>query len=46
MPVPGHITVGQALRNLVTDAFGRKWDLAGRSAKHIAFDLRGPQAFT
>jgi hypothetical protein len=44
--VPGHITVGQVLRNLVTGAFGRRWDLAGRSAKHIAFEFSGPQAFT
>jgi hypothetical protein len=44
--VPGHITVGQAIRNFVTGAFGRRWDLSGRSAKHIAFDLRGPQHFT
>jgi len=44
--VPGFITVGQAKRNHVTGAFGRNWDLAERSAKHIAFDLRGPKAFT
>jgi hypothetical protein len=44
--VPGFITVGQARRNRVTGAFGRAWDLAERSAKHIAFDLRGPKTFT
>lgn len=44
--VPGFITVGEARRNRVTGAFGRKWDLAGRSAKHIAFDLGGPDAFS
>jgi hypothetical protein len=42
---PGHITVGQALRNAVT-AFGKRWDWASHSSKHIAFDLRGPGAFT
>ncbi|HVM78237.1 MAG TPA: DUF1326 domain-containing protein [Stellaceae bacterium] len=44
--VPGHITLGHAKKNRVTGPFGRNWDLAGRSAKHIAFDLRGPEAFT
>jgi hypothetical protein len=44
--VPGHLTLGEAKRNVVTGAFGRSWDWTGRSAKHIAFDLRGPQAFT
>ena len=44
--VPGFITVGQARRNVVTGAFGRRWDLSERSAKHIAFDLRGPKTFT
>jgi hypothetical protein len=44
--VPGFITVGEARRNRVTGAFGRSWDLSGRSAKHIAFDLRGPGTFT
>ena len=44
--VPGFITIGQARRNVVTGAFGRRWDLSERSAKHIAFDLRGPKAFT
>lgn len=44
--VPGHLTLGEAKRNLVTGAFGRKWDWTGRSSKHIGFDLRGPQAFT
>jgi hypothetical protein len=43
---PGHLTVGQALRNIVTGAFGRKWDWSKRSSKHIAFDLRGPEAFS
>jgi len=44
--VPGFITLGQAKRNTVTGAFGRNWDLSQHSAKHIAFDLRGPKAFT
>jgi hypothetical protein len=44
--VPGFITVGQAKRNVVTGAFGRNWDLSQQSAKHIAFDLRGPKSFT
>jgi hypothetical protein len=44
--VPGHITLGHAKKNRVTGPFGRNWDLAGRSAKHIAFDLRGPETFT
>lgn len=44
--VPGFLTVGQAKRNLVTGAFGRRWDWSQRSSKHIAFDLRGPKAFT
>jgi hypothetical protein len=44
--VPGFLTVGQARRNLVTGAFGRTWDWSQRSSKHIAFDLRGPQAFS
>jgi|SRR5579872_1153505 len=43
---PGFITVGEAKRNVVTGAFGRKWDWSGRSAKHIGFDLRGPDNFT
>jgi hypothetical protein len=37
--------VGQALRNAVS-AFGKRWDWASHSSKHIAFDLRGPGAFT
>lgn len=44
--VPGHLTLGEAKRNAVTGAFGRTWDWTGRSSKHIAFDLRGPQTFT
>ncbi len=44
--VPGHLTLGEAKRNVVTGAFGRTWDWSGRSSKHIAFDLRGPQTFT
>ena len=44
--VPGFLTVGQAKRNIVTGAFGRRWDWSQRSSKHIAFDLRGPKAFT
>ena len=43
---PGHITVGQAVRNVVTGVFGRNWDWSGRSSKHIAFDLRGPETYT
>ena len=43
---PGFLTVGHALRNVVTGAFGRNWDWSGRSSKHIAFDLRGPDAFS
>ena len=37
--VPGFLTVGTAKRNVVTGAFGRKWDWSNRSSKHIAFDL-------
>lgn len=44
--VPGFITLGHALRNVVKGAFGRSWDWTGRSAKHIAFDLAGPDPFT
>jgi hypothetical protein len=44
--VPGFLTVGQAKRNVVKGAFGRTWDWSQRSSKHIAFDLRGPKAFT
>ena len=44
--VPGFLTVGQARRNVVSGAFGRRWDWSERSSKHIAFDLRGPKAFT
>jgi hypothetical protein len=44
--VPGHLTLGEAKRNVVTGAFGRAWDWSGRSSKHIGFDLRGPQTFT
>ena len=43
---PGHLTLGQAVKNVVTGAFGRVFDWTGRSSKHIAFDLRAPQAFT
>jgi hypothetical protein len=42
---PGHVTLGQALRNRV-DAFGRRWNWAEHSAKHIPFDMRGPGSFT
>ncbi len=42
---PGHITVGQALRNVVKGVFGRVWDWSGRSSKHIEFDLRGPDPY-
>jgi hypothetical protein len=44
--VPGFLTVGQAKRNIVTGAFGRTFDWSERSSKHIAFDLRGPKAFS
>jgi hypothetical protein len=44
--VPGFITLGHAKRNVVTGAFGRRWDWSERSAKHIAFDLRGPKTFS
>jgi hypothetical protein len=44
--VPGFLTVGQATRNVVTEAFGRNWDWSMRSSKHIAFDLRGPKTFS
>lgn len=44
--VPGYITLGEAKRNVVKGIFGRNWDWSGRSAKHIAFDLRGPDTFT
>jgi len=43
---PGFITLGCALRNVVTGAFGRSWDWSGRSAKWIPFDTCGPEAFT
>lgn len=43
---PGHITLGHAVRNIVSGAFGRNWDWSKRSSKHIEFDLRGPDAFT
>lgn len=42
---PGDITVGQARRNLLK-GFGYDWDHATKSAKHIPFDLRGPDAFS
>lgn len=42
---PGDITVGQARRNLL-EGFGYKWDWSKRSAKHIPFDLTGPDTFT
>ena len=43
---PGHLTLGQAFKNVVTGAFGRTFNWTGKSSKHIAFDTRGPQAFT
>jgi hypothetical protein len=43
---PGFITLGLALRNVVTGAFGRNWDWSERSAKWIPFDMRGPDSFT
>jgi hypothetical protein len=42
---PGVVTLGQAARNEV-QAFGRTWNWTNRSSKHIAFDMRGPAAFT
>ena len=44
--VPGFVTIGHALRNIVRGAFGREWDWTGRSSKHIGFDLSGPDDFT
>jgi hypothetical protein len=44
--VPGHLTLGEAKKNVVTGAFGRNFDWTGRSSKHIRFDLRGPKTFT
>lgn len=44
--VPGIVTVGHALRNIITGPFGRDWDWTGRSAKHIGFDLSGPDDFS
>jgi hypothetical protein len=44
--VPGFLTVGTAHKAKVTGAFGRFFDWAGRSSKHIAFDLRGPKTFS
>jgi hypothetical protein len=43
---PGFLTLGRAVKNLVTGAFGRRFDWSGRSSKHIGFDMRGPDAFT
>jgi hypothetical protein len=43
---PGFLTLGKAIKNIVTGAFGRRFDWTGRSSKHIAFDMRGPGAFT
>jgi hypothetical protein len=43
--VPGHITVGRSSW-FKADAFGRVFDWKERSAKHIAFELTGPGAFT
>ena len=43
---PGHLTLGHAIKNVVTGAFGRTFNWTGRSSKHIAFDLRGPKTFT
>jgi len=42
---PGFATVGQS-RFFEADAFGRRFQWRERSAKHIAFDLRGPGAFS
>jgi hypothetical protein len=43
---PGFVTLGRAFRNVVTGAFGRKWDWTERSAKWIPFEMTGPEAFT
>jgi hypothetical protein len=43
---PGYITVGHAIKNVVTNAFGRTFNWTGHSAKHIPFDMRGPDQFT
>ena len=43
--VPGFITVGQS-RWFKASAFGRAFDWKDRSAKHIAFELTGPEPFT
>jgi hypothetical protein len=43
---PGYITVGHAIKNVVTNAFGRTFNWTGHSAKHISFDMRGPDQFT
>lgn len=42
---PGHVTLGQAAKNEV-NVFGRTWSWPGHSAKHIRFDMRGPDAFS
>jgi hypothetical protein len=42
---PGTITVGQALRNVVS-ASGKTWSWGNHSAKHIPLDRRWPGAFT
>jgi hypothetical protein len=44
--VPGFVTIGHALRNIITGPFGRNWDWTGRSSKHIGFDLSGPDDFS
>jgi hypothetical protein len=36
-------TYGRATSN-TADVFGFKWDLVGRSSKHIGFDWAGPDA--
>ena len=43
---PGYLTLGQAIKNVVTGVFGRTFNWTGHSSKHIGFDLRGPQTFT
>jgi hypothetical protein len=43
---PGFLTVGQTTRNILTGLFGRNWDWSGRSSKHIAFELHGPDPFS
>jgi len=43
---PGIVTIGHAIKNVVTGAFGRSFNWTGYSSKHIPFDMRGPDQFT